>query len=523
MTQSTKVVAYDVCVDQSLVAPSIDCSLCGLGWPMADGRIRISFWGPVCPTTNQPAPSYWLGIEPREFRWFCLNPGNDAEPNPNTWGAVGYFSGISVGGSANSYKLSATVTVVDKDTVTVNLTVFWLNSAKAWETYFSKSVTLDEVAHPNNPEPWRGRGFVSGYLPVTVSENGGKGDPVSFIKLELGFSAMVSGCGSKSNGVPPCGFWTGSGWHSCLVAHLEEFDEPILWDGTNEADSIQWETPETNPLMVGNNHPGRLIQMGRDPAPCGQLGAGAYCQCDQIVLKATGPHWALKNKDPGFVAEFGTIGVPGEAVGVLQEIQIGGPLVAKAINGGPLYLAWKTQAGTYEVVQPTVAQGSSPNILKATFSKATVWLYSMVFPNPAILPDACSSSLDPAPQPNPGFYCMNGACVWSYTQPAGATGGPFSAIDQCSESCVPVSLMAGPIEESTDPVAPNLETARAEAVRRVTLPCVHLGEPIEDPSACGCGSAVLRRCNLHGECRKTGYPKGSEMICFNCEDWKGGE
>lgn len=521
MSQSTKIVAFDVCADQSLVAPSIDCSLCGLGWPMTDGRIRISFWGPICPVTNQPQPSYWLGIATREFRWFCINPGDDAEPNPNTWRTIGYFSGIPTGSSANSYKLSATVTVVDKDTVSVNLNVYWLNSSKTWESYFSKSATLDEVAHPYNPEPWRGRGFVSDYLPVTVSENGGIGDPVSFIKIELGFTAMVSGCGSKANAVPPCGFWTGTGWHSCLVAHLEEFDEPILWDGTLEADSIQWDNPELNPLMVGNNNPGRLIQMGRDPISCGQLGSGAYCQCDQIVLKATGPHWGLKNKDPQFFTDYGTIGIPGEAVGAIQEIQIGGPLVAKKNNGGPLYLAWKNAGGTYEILQPLVIQAASPHIMMATFSKATVWLYSMIFPNPSILPDACTSTLDAPPEPNPGFYCINGACVWSYTQPADATMGPFASVDQCSESCVPVSSMEFfETETASDELT---EPLRMQVIQRVTLPCINLGELIENPATCGCGNAVLRKCLIHGQCRRTGYSKNGEKICFDCSDWNGGK
>lgn len=519
MSQSTKVVAYDVCADQALVAPSIDCSLCGLGWPMTDGRIRISFWGPICPVSNQPQPSYWLGIEPREFRWYCLNPGNDAEPNPNTWGTIGYFSGISVGGSANSYKLSATVSVVDKDTVTVSLTAYWLNSSKSWETYFSKSVTMDEAAHPANPEPWRSRTFLSDYLPVTVNENGGKGDPVTYIKLELGFSAMVSGCGSKSNGVPPCGFWTGTGWHSCLVAHLEEFDEPILWDGTNEVDSIQWDTPNDNPLMVGNNHPGRLIQMGRDPAPCGQLGSGAFCQCDQIVLDAGGQHWALKNKDPQFIADYGVIGVLGEVAGALQEIQTGGPLVAKAINGGTLYLAWKNAAGAYEIQIPQVVRASSPHVMKATFSKATVWLYSMIFPNAEILPDSCVETLNAPPESNPGFYCVSGACIWSYTQPANATSGPHSTIDACSENCS--AMNAAGFSMASDILNPSVEKARLEAIRRVSVPCIYLGDLIEDPASCGCGTAVLRQCAIHGQCRRTGLPKSNESICFNCPDWKG--
>lgn len=57
-------------------------------------------------------------------------------------------------------------------------------------------------------------------------------------------------------------------------------------------------------------------------------------------------------------------------------------------------------------------------------------------------------------------------------------------------------------------------------IQRVTLPCIHLGDNIEDPATCGCGTAVLRKCAVHGQCRRTGYPKAGEQICLTCPDYQ---
>ncbi len=65
---------------------------------------------------------------------------------------------------------------------------------------------------------------------------------------------------------------------------------------------------------------------------------------------------------------------------------------------------------------------------------------------------------------------------------------------------------------------------RRQWITRTTMPCAHLGDPVEDRAFCGCGVAVLRSCAVHKVCRKIGQPKAGESICATCPDWmaKGG-
>jgi len=356
-------VATNVCGDlPSLIPTSIDCSLCTIGWPMAGGTVRIEWFGPRCngPTAD-PSPSYWLGIEPRYYQLKCINPGDDAEPNPGAWAGEGIFSGAgpAAGGCANTYKLRAVVTAAPSGDVTCNVTVWWLNASQAWPSYTSLSASMSEVSP--GAEPWRGRNFNSGFLPITVSTQGGKGDPVSFARIVVGLQGMRAGCGGSGNGDPICGMWDGSGWHTCFRAHIE-----------------------------GASVVGGLTQLGFNPNPCGATGQ-TPCGCDVITLRSSGVHDMVNNTDQAFATEYGSIGVPGEAVNVPQQVQVGGPLCVKQVNGGSIYIGYKS-GGTWSVQQATQVQATSPNILRATFASVTVWLYSLRFPSAGILPGECGGS-----------------------------------------------------------------------------------------------------------------------------------
>lgn len=57
-------------------------------------------------------------------------------------------------------------------------------------------------------------------------------------------------------------------------------------------------------------------------------------------------------------------------------------------------------------------------------------------------------------------------------------------------------------------------------VAQATQPCVYLGNAIEDPNKCGCGTANLMACALYGTCRRTGTPTAGEQICLVCPDYK---
>jgi hypothetical protein len=110
-------------------------------------------------------------------------------------------------------------------------------------------------------------------------------------------------------------------------------------------------------------------------------------------------------------------------------------------------------------------------------------------------------------------------CVMSMTQPPATVSGPYNTSTECSLACgmgvtnPPVDLSISHQQRSA-PV-----TTSSQILARVKLPCVHLGDAVEDPSKCGCGVAVLRKCDIHGTCRTIGYPKAGESICAQCPDY----
>jgi hypothetical protein len=55
---------------------------------------------------------------------------------------------------------------------------------------------------------------------------------------------------------------------------------------------------------------------------------------------------------------------------------------------------------------------------------------------------------------------------------------------------------------------------------QATQPCVYLGNLIEDPVKCGCGTANLMECRIYGTCRRTGTATSGERVCITCSDYK---
>lgn len=53
---------------------------------------------------------------------------------------------------------------------------------------------------------------------------------------------------------------------------------------------------------------------------------------------------------------------------------------------------------------------------------------------------------------------------------------------------------------------------------RYSLPCIYLGEQLEDKSTCGCNGSPKYRCGLHGECRRLGIMKDVPN-CSICKDY----
>ena len=114
------------------------------------------------------------------------------------------------------------------------------------------------------------------------------------------------------------------------------------------------------------------------------------------------------------------------------------------------------------------------------------------------------------------WYCVDGVARKYDNMPTGASSGPYATEAEAVAKC-------GQPDEPTPPIPvtrPAPPPPTPAEIKRVTIPCIHLGDNIEDPATCGCGTAVLRQCAVHGQCRKTGYPKNGEAICLTCPDYQ---
>lgn len=422
MTTYNQNVASNVCGPLPPTVPvNIDCSLCAIGFPQAGGTIGVSFYGPICPPSTTPSPSYWLGYATKYAPFRCPNTGEDTELDPNTWVAEAMFGGITSGSCSNQYKFRAVLVALNEYQISVSVTVYVLTPTTGghyWATYLSWSETLTEIVNLDTTR-YRGRAFASPtYQAVTPSSLGGIGDPVSYAKMVVGLQSMRLGCGSKAYALPDCGFWNGTRWLTCLRAEIQS---------------------------IGNTNIREFTQLGFETAGCGAIGT-AYCLCDRFTLTGVSPPTgtATKNSDPQFITDYGVLGIAGavEAVGVEQQIQIaaattcGIQVVAKEI-GGVVYICTNDNGAGWVCSTAVQVKANSPHILTATRTTFEVFLYSMQFPNPEILAESCGDGGDyptPDPETDP-WWCTPDGCVQSPLQPADATGGPYATFALCSADC----------------------------------------------------------------------------------------
>ncbi len=471
VTATTNItVATNVCGElPSTIPVNIDCSLCNIGFPQFGGQISINFYGPICPPATTPSPSFWLGSAAKGAQWQCPNPGMNAEPNPNKWVATGYFSGIASGSCANQYKFEAELNALNYTQISVSVNVYVLVPATGgatWALYSTFNETMTETASIDTTL-YRSRAFQSPtYMALSVNQNGGKGDPVSFYKMVVGTESMRVGCGDPSatgNAVPDvCGMWDGSQWLSCMRGFIKS---------------------------TGNTSIREFTQLGFNPSGCGGVG-GTPCECDTITLTATSPPTGTTtyNLDPSFVTSYGVLGIAGgiEAVGAQQQLQIGKgtdcgiAVVVKQINNGTIYICTNDNGAGWICSAATLAQANSPHILTASRSTFVVYLYSLNFPNSELLSVEC------------------------YTPPA--------------EGFIPLEV---PMKTEVVQESIPEDQSQIKMLRRMKLNCIHLGEVIPNSNRGGCGSCSKYNCAIHGECRKIDNLNEVKQ-CITCEDYSNG-
>lgn len=460
MTTYNQTVAKNICgTIPSTIPVNIDCSLCNIGFPQAGGQIGINFYGPICPPSTDPSPSYWLGFETKTAQFKCLNPGTNAEPDANKWQAVGYFASVSgSGGCAQQYKWVATLQALNNTQISVTVTVYVLvptTGGNTWATYLTWSETLTETPSID-PTKYRSRSFQSpSFQSISVNQIGGKGDPVSYAKMSVGMFSMRVGCGSTGNAVPDtCGFWDGSQWLTCLRGFIKS---------------------------TGNYNIRGFTQFGFNSPTCGVTDS---CGCDTITLTTvTPPTGTCTYNSNAFAATYGVLGLPGgiEAVGAIQQVQhaaavAGIDVIVKQIAGGDIYICTNDNGAGWVCSVATVSKTNSPRILTATRTGFVVYLYALNFPNTELLPEECFTPV------SEGTYPL----FESEPQPV-----------QMQEESIPV------------PIPPQ--------IMRMRLPCDHLGNRIEGSNRSGCGSCHDYECAVFGKCKLVD-PYGGRQ-CLTCDNY----
>jgi|688.fasta_scaffold07216_13 hypothetical protein len=344
-----------------------------------------------------------------------------------------------------------------------------------WNGYGSATRWDIEKIRADNGQPITMRR----YIPISVDTSiAGEGDGVASAGITLGLESMREGCGGGGNSFPICGMWfpikddsNDGAWHTCFRV-ITQPDGGLPW----------------------------MTQIGADQTDCGKrflvndgtVQYGPYCGCDKVIMKAWG-RWESQKNDaiPCYYPEVVSIGVPGEAVAQVQEIQTNGTgsIVIKQLDGGKIWACHGISQGEdptspdkcskmdwdfCEVTMDKVVTTGSPYVYKLRFDqhKLTMWLHSLRFPSDPILPEPCikkdtATRFAPAPAPSPDSPPMD-----------------------------------------------------RRGLERIQLPCTYLGEKLRNqPLKCRCGTVDVYTCSKFGECTRVIHD-GLDC-CATCDTYIG--
>ena len=473
-----QLVAQNVCGDEGNCGPysveaSLSCSPIGWsadqnnGWLFDYGIISVTFWT-YCPSDATYSLSKWI---PATVTWrFCPVPNaQNQEPNPYYWiSNWAYFGGVSAGTCTNQYRIKATLVPTSPTTVNVSCVVQALNQVNGenvWQGYSSWAQDMSEI--PGRLKQYDSRGYQTStqYIPISVSQVGGKGD-VTHISMVAGVVPFLKYCGSA------CKMFDGTSFQGCANAVV------ISKDDYNNV----------------NYFPPYAFLMGRSGNPCG-TNLTSYCLCDQITLTSTSPvqgetinnEWQGPNSND-FVQVFGYSGAAGQVVGAIQQLQVGiAPdeyLVMLNINEGPL------QFGTYKVSTSTWIWGSAQKVREGNPTVYFIdrpdryyYLYSFRFPNQDILP-----------------YC-SGTTTTTYPPiPTTTTMYPFppTTTTSTTTTCAPSMMTNYSYVDVPDDLAEMLKINQASAQEVVKPPeKLTIEEKMailkRGQSGCGCGNKLKPR------------------------------
>ena len=457
-----QIVAQSVCGDEGVCGPesleaSLSCSPIGWnyspsqGWTFKYGILQIQFWDGPCPAPN---PEYTLSAwipGTVTFRFCPAAVPQNQEPNPSSWiSDFAYFGGVSAGLCTNQYRARATLVPIAPNAVNVTVVVQVLNvvgGENVWVGYTTWGANMTEIPGRLRQYDSRGYQMASQYLPISVSQSGGKGD-IGAISMVAGVVPFVERCGE------PCGLFHGGQFQACATAIV-----------TSKTDAFV-----PFPFVLGRN-----------PNPCG-TNLTAYCYCDQITLTSLSPvegetvnnEWEGPNAND-FVQVFGVTGLAGETVGAVQQVQVGvvsgvGYFVIKSINEGPLNFGhYNSTTLSWTWGAPQKVRDGNPTVYFVDFPNFYVYFYLAPFPNQDILPTCPGTSTTAYPE--------SPTSTTAYPFPAGTTS-------TTSTTCLPPMMMMG---------MPPDDTPTTTTRRPVASPPRMTPEMMRRAVTKGCGCARRRQ------------------------------
>lgn len=464
-------VATELCGEQpALMDPTIDCSLCTLGWPMASGYVFLEFYGPRCKTywctfdgtnydceraLNPPAGTQsgpyendtlcTLACGPNGDPYWCFNGScvqSPTKPDPSASGPFATFANCR--------------TNCD-DTEATRNTSYWLNSI------FSAAYGKLKCYNPgDNTEPnagvwaadiyagnYKARATVAPVNPTTISVSISISvmNQLSVWEGYMTFATTITESSTTSSGPPWRTRLYESGFISVTPTYPGGIGDPVelakitvsltgmregcgarddlepvcgMWDGSG------WFTCFRSHIESATQ-PGVMSQMGLRYDPAGMI----YATCEYLYWD--GATWQMTNNtNPTFITDFRVVGVPGEGTTDPQQIQLDetNTIMAKVIGNGPLYIC-HYDGTTWECVLATIEQATHPHIHKGVFPlhNVTIYLYSLKFPSAEILPPECS------PTYQTPWWCVDNNCVQTMIEPVGATSGPYATEALCIPIC----------------------------------------------------------------------------------------
>jgi len=400
MSQYQMTVAQNVCGDIKPCAPgsvapiegALTCTPIGDitqgGFPRAGGMIQYQLWSENCEPNPDPSLNICFG-NPLYLSMCAAQPAYGSEYDPTKWQtSFAYFATrTSQQGTSAQFRAYAIITVPSQTTLTVNLIIQYLDQVageNVWTSWINVTNTMNLVGAYSKIQ---GLAYISSpqYIPVTPSGSG-PNCQVKYVSMIAGIQPLLYGCGT-SQGDQTCGMWNGDRFLTCFRGYA--------------VDKTQAQFP--TPYMFAFNS-----------TTCGSPST-AFCQCDECQITASFPLFDCQfNSDPAFLSYVNT---GFESVGQVQQIQLayGAPLevMVKSIDGA-LWFYWKDttvspnwnrSAGTQHETHPLA-------IWEVSDAKWTLYFYSMIYPNPSIVPDCNQPTLyemkppeeqppDPTPEPTP--------------------------------------------------------------------------------------------------------------------------